>query len=74
MSTHEDNHGKNPAAWTTVVLVIFGSLVSSIAVVWARPLFFWIGIAIVAAGGIAGLVLRSAGFGQETTSRHSGGQ
>jgi predicted membrane channel-forming protein YqfA (hemolysin III family) len=73
MPTHEDNHGKNPAAWTMVVLVLIGSLVSSIAVVFARPLFFWIGIAIVLAGGIVGLVLRSAGFGQETTSRHSGG-
>ena len=74
MPTHEDNHGKNPAAWTMVALVLIGSLVSAIAVVFARPLFFWIGIAIVAAGGIAGLVLRSAGFGQESTSRHSGGQ
>lgn len=74
MPTHADNHGKNPAAWTMVTLVLIGSLVSAIAVVFARPLFFWIGIAIVAAGGIAGLILRSAGFGQESTSRHSGGQ
>ncbi len=74
MSTHEDNHGKNPAAWTMVAIVLAGSLVSAIAVLWARPLIFWIGMAIVAAGGIAGLVLRSAGFGQESTSRHSGGK
>ena len=74
MSTHEDNHGKTPAAWTAVTVILIGSVISAIAVLLARPLFFWIGIAIVAAGGIAGLVLRSAGFGQETTSRHSGGQ
>ena len=62
------------AAWTAVTVILVGSIVSAVAVLFARPLFFWIGIVIVAAGGIAGLVLRSAGFGQQSTSRHSGGK
>ena len=74
MDSHEDNHGKTPAAWTVVGVTLVGSLVSALAVLWARPIFFWVGIAIVGIGGIAGLVLRSAGFGQETTARHIGGR
>jgi predicted membrane channel-forming protein YqfA (hemolysin III family) len=74
MVSHEDNHGQTPAAWIAVILIIVGSAVSAIAVLFARPIFFWIGIAIVGIGGIAGAVLRSAGLGQETSSRHSGGR
>ena len=74
MNSHEDNHGKTPAAWTAVALVLIGAVISSVAVVLARPIFFWVGIVIVGIGGIAGLVLRSAGFGQETTTRHIGGR
>lgn len=74
MNSHEDNHGKTPAAWAAVALILLGSVVASGAVLWARPIFFWVGIVIVGIGGIAGLVLRGAGFGQEKSERHIGGR
>jgi predicted membrane channel-forming protein YqfA (hemolysin III family) len=74
MVSHEDNHGQTPAAWAAVSVILVGSVTSSLAVLFARPIFFWIGIAIAAIGGIAGLVLRSAGLGQEATTRHIGGR
>lgn len=74
MNSHEDNHGQTPAAWIAVAVIIVGATVSSAAVLFARPIFFWVGLVIVAIGGIAGLVLRSAGFGQGATTKHIGGR
>jgi hypothetical protein len=74
MASHEDNHGQTPAAWVAVGLIILGSTVSSVAVLLARPIFFWVGIAIVAIGGIVGAILHSAGLGQEASTRHIGGR
>jgi len=74
MNSHEDNHGQTPAAWAAVAVILVGSVISSAAVLWARPIIFWIGIVVVAVGGVAGLVLRGAGFGQQTSERHIGGR
>ncbi len=74
MNSHEDNHGKTPAAWTAVTLILIGAVISAAAILFARPIIFWIGIAFVVIGGTAGLVLRSAGFGQEKIVRHIGGR
>lgn len=74
MKSHDDSHGQTPAAWTAVILMLIGSVISSVAVVWAKPLVFWIGILVVAIGAVAGLVLRSAGYGQAKTASHVGGR
>jgi len=75
MSTeHEDNHGQTVAAWTAVIIMLVGSTVSAIAVVISSPLIFWIGMVICLLGGIAGLVLRSMGYGQKRTVLHVGGR
>ncbi len=74
MNSHEDNHGKTPAAWTAVTLILIGAVISAAAILLARPIIFWIGIAFVVIGVTAGLVLRGAGFGQEKIVRHIGGR
>ena len=75
MSTdHVDNHGQTVAAWTAVIIMLVGSTISAIAVVVASPLIFWVGIVVCVLGGIAGLVLRSMGYGQERTALHVGGR
>ncbi|NBO08088.1 MAG: hypothetical protein EBU43_02920 [Actinobacteria bacterium] len=75
MSTdHADNHGQTVAAWTAVIIMLVGSTISAIAVVIASPLIFWVGIVVCVLGGIAGLVLRSMGYGQERTALHVGGR
>jgi len=62
------------AAWTAVIIMLVGSTISAIAVVIASPLIFWVGIVVCVLGGIAGLVLRSMGYGQERTALHVGGR
>ena len=73
-SEHEDNHGKTVAAWTTVTIMLVGSTISAVAVVIATQWIFWAGIIVCALGGVAGLVLRSMGYGQQRTVLHVGGR
>ena len=58
------NHGHTTAAWTTVVLVLVGSTVASVAVLFAWVWLFWVGLAVVALGIAAGKVLQILGHGQ----------
>ncbi len=58
------NHGHTTAAWVTVVLVLLGATVSSLAVMGALVWLFWVGMGIVVVGLIAGRVLKMLGFGQ----------
>lgn len=74
MRSHDDNHGKTVAAWTGVLIMLIGFVVSGIAVLIAKPVIFWIGALIIALGGVAGAILRSAGYGQGATARHPGGR
>jgi hypothetical protein len=63
MSTEHEDHGHTVAAWTAVGICILGFLVGSIGVVIAQPLVFWIGVALLPIGGVAGKVLSLMGFG-----------
>ena len=58
------NHGSTPAAWTLVVLITLGVIVSTVGLVMGSWLAFWVGVGIVALGGIVGGVLKSAGLGE----------
>lgn len=58
------NHGSTPAAWTLVVLVTVGFIVSTVALVIGQWPVFWVGVGLVALGGIAGGVLKKAGLGK----------
>jgi hypothetical protein len=60
------NHGSTPAAWTLVVLVTLGFIVSTVALVIGQWPVFWIGVALVALGGIAGGVMKAAGLGKKS--------
>jgi hypothetical protein len=67
------NHGRTPAAWVTVSVVVLGGLLSSAAVVVALPWLFWVGIGVIVIGVVLGQVLRMLGFGQPVPSGPSRG-
>ena len=58
-----NSHGHTLAGWTGVTIVFIGFCVSGVFMVLAEPLGFWAGIAIIAIGGVVGLVMRMAGLG-----------
>ncbi|MBH5334355.1 hypothetical protein IHE55_05880 [Streptomyces pactum] len=60
-----NNHGHTPAAWTGVIIAFIGFCVSAAFTVMAEPVGFWVGLGIVAVGGIVGLAMRMAGMGQQ---------
>lgn len=72
MSGEHSNHGNTPAAWTLMVLISIGFVVSTTALVLGSWVGFWIGVAIVALGGVVGGVMKAAGMGQprDTASSH----
>lgn len=57
-------HGSTPAAWTLVVLVTLGFIVSTVGLVIGQWPAFWAGVAIVALGAVAGGVMKAAGLGK----------
>lgn len=57
-------HGSNPAAWTTVGIVIVAFLVGAIGLVWGPNwVVFWIGVALVPLGAVVGKVMAAMGLG-----------
>ena len=62
------NHGRTPAAWVTVSVVVLGALVSAVAVVLGIPWLFWAGLGLIVIGVVLGQVLRMLGFGQPVPS------
>lgn len=69
------NHGHTVAAWTTVVVVLIGSTVAGLGVLFAVVWMFWAGLVIVLVGVIAGRVLKAMGHGQggaRTIARQAG--
>ena len=64
VSSPPTNHGNTTAAWVTVMLVVLGSLVASLAMVFATVPLVWVGAGIVFLGLVAGRVLKMLGLGQ----------
>jgi hypothetical protein len=58
------NHGSTPAAWTLVVLITLGFIVSTVALVLGSWMFFWVGAGLVAVGAIVGGIMKAAGLGK----------
>ena len=56
-------HGNSPAAWTTVLVMLVGALIMSIAFVIANTTIFIAGGVVMAIGLIIGLAMRKAGYG-----------
>ncbi|MEP6649342.1 MAG: HGxxPAAW family protein [Lapillicoccus sp.] len=70
-SAHPDEHerhGHSFAAWTAVGIILAGSVVMSLAVVFPSLLWFVIGAIVVVVGGIAGKVLAMAGYGDKAST------
>lgn len=60
-----DNHGNTIAAWTAVTIATLGFVVGGIGLmVYSWPTF-WVGVAMLPIGAVAGLILSRAGFGSE---------
>ncbi|MET4001561.1 MULTISPECIES: HGxxPAAW family protein [Arthrobacter] len=61
----ELGHGNSPAAWTSVAVMLVGSLIGCIAFVIGESatIMFWIGVGVIAVGVILGPVLKAAGYG-----------
>ncbi len=62
MAHHED-HGHSTAAWTSVIILIVGFALGSLAVAWLNFPLLWVAVAIIAVGAIAGPVLAKMGYG-----------
>lgn len=58
-----DSHGKSTAAWTSVCVVMLGSLIMSVAVLIGSVALFVVGALVVVAGAVAAKVLSAMGFG-----------
>lgn len=63
MSEHKVDHGNTPAAWTAAAIVMMAFTVGTLGVVLARPLVFWIGVALIPVALIAAKVLSGLGYG-----------
>ncbi|WP_052851775.1 HGxxPAAW family protein [Streptomyces avicenniae] len=59
------HHGNSPAAWTAVLIIFVGFGIGSAYTVMAQPLGVLAGLVVVALGGVAGLVMRAMGYGQQ---------
>ena len=64
-SMHDEviGHGNSPAAWTCVLVMTVGCLVSAIGFMMASHLVFWGGMGVVAIGLIVGWIMKKAGYG-----------
>ena len=58
------SHGSTPAAWTLVVLITLGFIISTVALVIGQWPIFWVGVGVVALGAIVGGVMKAAGLGK----------
>ena len=71
-----DSEGHSFAAWTAVAIILVGSVVMALAVVFPSLLWFVVGAIVVVVGAIAGKVLAMAGYGAKASpyqAAHRGG-
>lgn len=69
-----NSHGHTPAAWTGVTIAFIGFCVAGVFTVLAEPTGFWAGMALTAAGGLVGLIMRAAGLGQTLPQKTTQGR
>ena len=64
MSEDSDlGHGHSPAAWTSVIIMLAGFLLGTVAFFLEIPWLVWVAVAIVVIGLITGWLLARAGWG-----------
>jgi len=63
-----DSEGHSVAAWTAVGIILLGSLVMALAVVFPSLTWFIVGAVVVLVGIITGKVLAMAGYGEKAST------
>ncbi|HZK06179.1 MAG TPA: HGxxPAAW family protein [Actinomycetaceae bacterium] len=71
-SAAPSNHGRTPASWTLLGLVVAGAIVGGIGMVTYRTPVLIFGLVIIAAGIVASLIMRGRGLGQPVQARITG--
>ena len=66
---HED-HGSTPAAWTAVIIIALAFVVGTLAVILGNWPMFWVGVAMVIIGAVAGKVMSMMGLGKKPDAGH----
>ena len=64
----DDSHGSTPAAWTAVIIITIAFTIGTAAIIAGNWVLFWVGVAFVAIGAIAGRAMRSITLGNKQTS------
>lgn len=59
-----NNHGNTTASWAMVGIMIVGSIIAAVGFCISNTIILVVGVAVIALGIVAGIVLRSAGYGQ----------
>lgn len=59
----DPGHGHSPAAWTAVIVMLFGFTAGTVAFCFDQPLLVWISVGIVVIGILLGWILAKAGYG-----------
>lgn len=59
-----DSHGNTPAAWTAVGIIFAGSVIAGVALPFSLPWLFFLGLAVMVLGGVAGKVMSMMGMGE----------
>ncbi len=66
---HQQGHGNSTAAWTSVIVIMIGSLIMSAAVLMSSVSLFVVGAVVVVLGAVAGKVLAAMGYGAQAAAR-----
>lgn len=64
-----ESHGHSQAAWTGVGVILVGTLVMALAVIFPSVLWFVVGAVIVVLGIAAGKILAMAGYGAKASTK-----
>lgn len=59
----DPGHGHSPAAWTAVIMMIIAFLLGTISFWFVWTWLFWVAVALVVIGPLAGWILAKAGWG-----------
>ncbi len=68
IATEDDSHGSTPAAWTTVIITTIAFTIGTAAIIVGNWVLFWVGVALVAIGAIAGRAMHLIAVGKKQAS------
>jgi len=68
IAAEDDSHGSTPGAWTSVIIITIAFTIGTAAIIVGNWVLFWVGVALVAIGAIAGRAMRSITPGKKQVS------